>query len=317
MQEFHGPSSKRPRTKVDPIMKLGTECTGLAISYLTLIEGRAVRGVSKPWSQTVVPHKWCEALGVALRSLNDTTNLLEPIPVRLRKLELRPQNEAQQRQMCWCVPPIAASITSLRSLVFANAFDNLDLSPLTSLVQLEYLAVSNLKRNVPARVNTTNLHGLHRLACLPALRTLDLTECSFLHPDTFSGIGQLTQLRELVLVACHSLKNTTLGLDALKGLTCLEKLNLAETFLKWHQLYALQQFPFLTWLDISENRLGEKEFQVLAGLPSLKLLRVAPFDNGNGNGIGNGGMFDHAVDMYRRAQPSVHLETVQQSNDMP
>ena len=261
---------------VDFIIQLGRDCTDHVTAYLSLIEARCAKGVSTGWSRTLQPHDCCEALGVFLRSTGDLMRLFDPVPKRIRALELRPCTIRQQLRVSSSGTLIAAMVPSLRSLVIAKPRDNIDLSPLTALVHLEYLAVHSMSTSLYGPRHTGYLSGLSQLSCLSNLQKLDLTECDHLSEESFQNLGLLTQLRELVLVGCRSLKATTAGLQALSGLTRLETLHLGDTWLKGEQLFPLRRFPALTWLDLSEQPIGLGEFIALGAVPLLRVLRVAP-----------------------------------------
>jgi len=177
----------------------------------------------------------------------------------------------------------------------------MDLSLLTTLVNLEYLAVVNFRAWTTSRP-FPHLVGIHTLSCLPTLQKLDLTGCFGLSMDEFKSIGKLTQLRELVLVGCHSLPLFECALHSLKGLTLLKKLHLRDTWLIGKQLSPLRLLPSLTWLDMSDNKLTGDEFRELAQIPALQVLRIDKCD-----------YFPNMVDWFRKVRPCVNLDTVHAS----
>ena len=91
--DLQGPTSHHT------VLGLSTNCLSLVVSYLTIIEARRSKSVKRTWYQMIAPHEWCVALGVPVTAARDAHKLLVPLPLRLRKLELRPLCSLEQRRM--------------------------------------------------------------------------------------------------------------------------------------------------------------------------------------------------------------------------
>ena len=172
-------------------------------------------------------------------------------------------------------PTFAAAFPALHALIirlpimYTHGYsENLDLTPLTTLVNLQALALVEC---------TFRPASLAALSHLPCLRKLDLTYNDDLGTAYIKSVAALSQLRELVLI--NRLQEDDSNLNLLTDLPHLQRLILGEEWnhADFDQGPLFSEFVSVTDLDISLSDrwfLHGDSLEELIRMPALKRLNV-------------------------------------------
>jgi hypothetical protein len=276
-------------------------CMEVITSYLSLVDARVARGTSARWAKIIKPAKWCRGLGLYLTRKKDC-NILLPTPKRLLTLEVWPHSIKDRRQIIPIAAEEASKVKSLKKIVFRNFTRTyadlvLDLLPLGKLTQLEDLSLLDFGRLLGPR-----WFAPMKIPIMPTLLRLDLTESNLPVENLVELLSPLTELRELKLEGCSNAKEHVV-LQTIVRMVNLQKLNMSEIGLRPAalQLEGLGQQPSITWLDLTDNKVGRHDLEVISRLPSLQRLRLG--SNWSCKDVTLGGL-----QWFETARPDVNVQ---------
>jgi hypothetical protein len=277
-------------------------CMEIITSYLSLVDARVARGTSARWAKIIKPAKWCQGLGLCLQNKKDF-NLLLPTPERLLTLDVSPYRMQDKRRMMLIAAEEASKVKSLKKIVFRrftrSSYSDfvIDLLPLGKLTQLEDLSLLDFGRFLGLRMFTPM-----KIPMMPTLLRLDLTESNLQVENLVELLSPLTELRELKLEGCSNAKEHVV-LQTIVRMVNLQKLNMSEIGLRPAalQLEGLGQQPSITWLDLTDNKVGRHDLEVISRLPSLQRLRLG--SNWSCKDVTLGGL-----QWFETARPDVNVQ---------
>jgi hypothetical protein len=112
-----------------------------------------------------------------------------------------------------------------------------------------------------------------KIPIMPTLLRLDLTESNLPVENLVELLSPLTELRELLLGGCTNAKEHVV-LKTIERMVHLQRLSMADTMLRPAalQLEGLGLQPSITWLDLTANKVGRHDLEVISRLPSLQRL---------------------------------------------
>jgi hypothetical protein len=256
--------------KVDFAGLLCNSVADLVTSFLMGIEAHRARRVCHRWHRSLRTSQIVD-LGASVCDLSDYSS--SSLPLRehqgLRQLELKCSFRHSTAMVQWG-PTFAAAFPSLHTLIIhvqqSHQQVDLELSPLSTLVNLQALALADVK------FTPTSLAALRQL---PRLRKLDLTENNRLETKHFEAVATLLQLRELVLVGCRQIGATDLNL--LTVLPKLNRLNLADCVGIKYTVPLFSKFVSVTDLNIAQCQLQHTHLSgEVVRMPALQRLHIGP-----------------------------------------